>query len=169
MWIKDMFFSHEHPRKINIWVFFVLFDPYLGPMIASIVVWKAEWRWCYWIVAIMTGLGLAPTILFLDETLYERKIPTALQPERKSRLVRVVGVEQWQSRKQRNTFWQGVQRPFIVVSKLPILLITIYYIFTFGWSIGLNVTIATFLKSYYHFGHLGSGKSFPFYQFELLL
>jgi nitrate/nitrite transporter NarK len=94
----------------------------------------------------------------MDETYYNRNISQDQQPVRKSRLLRLIGIEQWHSRGQRNTFWQAVQRPAIAITKVPVFLITLYYVLTFGWVIGLNATTGVFLHEIYHFGSLSSGQ-----------
>jgi MFS family permease len=58
MWIKDLFFFHEHPRKINIWSGGVILSPYLGPLTAAFIIWHTTWRWAYGIYAILNGVGL---------------------------------------------------------------------------------------------------------------
>ncbi|KAI9730962.1 MAG: hypothetical protein M1818_008037 [Claussenomyces sp. TS43310] len=160
MFIKDMFFFHEHPRKINIWSSFIVISPYLGPFVASFVTWKTTWRWCYWILTILWGIALLLILSFMDETYYDRKIPRDQQPQRKSRLLRIIGLEQWQSRHQRNTFWQAMSRPAIAITKIPVVLVSLYYVFTFGWVIGLNAATGLFLKTVYHFGSVGSALYF---------
>jgi hypothetical protein len=104
----------------------------------------------------------------MDETYYNRRIPRDQQPERKSRLLRLVGYEQWQSRHQRNTFSAAVMRPVVTIMKIPVLLTSLYYVFTFAWVIGLNAATGFFLQEVYHFGPVASGMSIylplPLYQ-----
>lgn len=95
----------------------------------------------------------------MDETYYNRKIPRDQQPERKSRFMRLVGYEQWQTRQQRISFFAAMRRPIITIIKLPVLLISLYYVFTFAWVIGLNSTTGFFLQKVYHFGPVASGMS----------
>lgn len=57
MWIKDLFFFHEHPRKINYVEFPIILSPYLGPLITAFVEYKVSWRWGFWICTILWGLG----------------------------------------------------------------------------------------------------------------
>jgi hypothetical protein len=97
----------------------------------------------------------------MDETYYDRTIPRDQQPARRSRILRLIGVEQWKSRDQRNTFLQAISRPAIVITKIPVLLTTLYYVFTFGWVIGLNATTGVFLHTVYHFGPQNSGMLSP--------
>jgi nitrate/nitrite transporter NarK len=109
-------------------------------------------------VTILWAVVLILIVAFMDETYYDRTIPRDQQPARKSRLLRLIGVEQWKSRHQRNTFLQAISRPAIVITKIPVLLTTLYYVFTFGWVIGLNATTGVFLHTVYHFGPQNSGK-----------
>lgn len=37
MFIKDIFFFHEHVRKTNLWSAFFILSPYIGPVIAAAV------------------------------------------------------------------------------------------------------------------------------------
>lgn len=86
-------------------------------------------------------------LAFADETFYDRQIPADQQPERRSRLLRLVGVEQWKTRHQRSSFGRALLRPFVVVFKLPVFLSFLYYVFTFAWVIGLNTQISVFLTN----------------------
>lgn len=91
------------------------------------------------------------TILFLDETYYDRR-PMHEQPPRGSHLERVIGVAQFRSRHTRNTFFQAMMRPIKVISKPTVLISTIYYLLTFAWVVGINTTLAIFLTPLYEFG-----------------
>lgn len=125
---------------------------------ASFIIWKSTWPWAYWIITILWAVALILIVSFMDETFYDRKIPRDQQPVRKSRLLRVIGIEQFHSRHQRNTFFQAISRPAVAITKIPVIIVTLYYVFTFGWVIGLNATTGVFLKSVYHFGAEPSGK-----------
>ena len=95
----------------------------------------------------------------MDETIYNRSLARDQQPVPRSRLLRLVGVEQWRSRYSRQTFVQALMRPVIAISKLPVLLCTIYYFLTFAWIIGVNTTISIWLTSIYKFTPYNLGKS----------
>jgi hypothetical protein len=73
--------------------------------------------------------------------------------------MRMIGVSQWRSRSLRNSFGQAMARPFIVLSKLPVAISTIYYMVTFAWVVGINTTLAIFLGPLYNFGPKQIGKS----------
>ncbi|KAH6720085.1 major facilitator superfamily domain-containing protein [Leptodontidium sp. MPI-SDFR-AT-0119] len=152
MFIKDMFFFHEHARKINIWSAFIILSPYFGPMLTAFIINTIKWQWAFGLYTIMTGLCLIAIMLFADETYYDRRIPMDKQPDRGSHISRMLGIAQWRSRNHRNTIGQALQRPFIAISKLPVLLTVVYYMLTFAWVVGINTTLAIFLTPLYNFG-----------------
>ena len=125
MFIQDLFFFHEHPRKINLWSGAIIFSPYLGPLWAAFIVNKMPWPNAFWVSAGLTALCLILIILFMDETIYNRRIPAAERIPPKSRWMRIIGVEQWNTRYQRQTAAQAFIRPIVAISKLPVLLCTI--------------------------------------------
>lgn len=100
----------------------------------------------------LTGLCLVCIVLFVDETYYNRRIPAAERPVPKSRVKRLLGIEQWHSRNQRSTFYQAFMRPWQVIAKPTVLLSMTYYMFTFAWVVGINTTLSIFLGPLYNFG-----------------
>lgn len=151
MFIQDIFFFHEHPRKINIWSGAIIASPYLGPLITAFIIFYKTWPVAFWVNTGLSALCLVLVVGLVDETIYNRNIPIAEQPVPKSRLLRLVGVEQWRSRHQRQTFVQALIRPIIAISKLPVLLCTVYYFLNFSWIIGVNATISIWLTTFYEF------------------
>ena len=85
------------------------------------------------------------------ETIYNRNLPRERQPVPKSRLLRLIGVEQWRSRHTRPSFGQATMRPIVAISKVPMLLCTIYTFLNFAWIIGVNATVSIWLTSNYKF------------------
>src|ERR1700712_2945016 len=114
-------------RKINIWSGFIILSPELGPFTAAFITWHLSWKWCYWVYSILNAVGLILIIALADETYYNRALPAEQQPPRKSRLLRLLGIEQGRSSRSRRSLIKSIQRPLIVISKLPVLLIVIYY------------------------------------------
>ena len=139
-------------RKINIWSAIIIVSPYLGPLIAAFIITKLSWQWPFWIYTIMTGLCLGGIALFLDETYYDRRIPPDKQPQRKSRILRVIGIEQYRSRHLRNTFTQALMRPIKVIFKPTVFISIIYFAFIYAWAVGINNTLSIFLGPLYKFG-----------------
>ncbi|KAI9825357.1 MAG: hypothetical protein M1826_007035 [Phylliscum demangeonii] len=155
MFIQDIFFFHEHPRKINIWSAAIVLSPYLGPFTGAFVIWKTTWRWSFWIVTILTGLCWLAVLLFMDETYYDRGASAAaaatVPVARGSRLGRLLGIEQWRRSRVRGGFVRSVTRPLIAVSKLPVLLCCLYYFVIVAWVIGVNAALAIWLTQFYRF------------------
>ena len=152
MFIKDMYFFHEHPRKINIWASFIILSPYFGPLFAAFIISTQKWQWAFGVYTIETALCLLAIVFFVDETYYDRRIPILQQPARRSHFARLIGTEQWRTRRLRNTFGEAVSRPFRILFKLPVLISLMYYVPTFAWVVGINTTLAIFLTPLYHFG-----------------
>lgn len=94
MFIKDIFFFHEHARAINVWDAFIILSPYFGPFVTAFVISKLLWRWAFWIYSIMSGLCVLAIIFVVDETYYDRRIPIEDQPPRGTRLQRLLGIAQ---------------------------------------------------------------------------
>ena len=143
--------SLTDPRKINIWSGAVIISPYIGPLMAAFIIETLEWPVAFWVNTAFSGLCWLLVILLMDETIYNRSIPSSQQPIPKSRLLRLVGIEQWRSRHDRQTFPQALMRPLIAISRIPVLLCTIYYFLNLAWIIGVNATISIWLTSIYKF------------------
>ncbi|KAI4234929.1 MAG: hypothetical protein L6R40_006597 [Gallowayella cf. fulva] len=56
MFVQDVFFFHEHPRKINIWSGAIIVSPYLGPLIAAFIINKMPWPNAFWVNTGLTAL-----------------------------------------------------------------------------------------------------------------
>ena len=91
-------------------------------------------------------------VLFGEETFYDRQLPHSMQPPRNSRFQRLIGVEQWRSRRLRNSFAQAMMRAIRTVSKPVVLMADLYYACTFAWVVAINATLALFVTPLYNFG-----------------
>ena len=138
-------------RKINIWSGAIIVSPYLGPLITAFIINKIKWPVAFWVATALTALCWLLVIAFMDETIYNRLLPREQQPISRFRLLRLLGIEQWQSRHTRMSFAQAIMRPIIAIAKLPVLLCTVYYFLNFAWIIGVNATISIWLTSRYKF------------------
>lgn len=152
MFIFDMFFFHERARKINIWAAFIILSPYMGPLLAAFMTATLSWPIPFWVYFAETSLALILTILFVEETYYDRLIPAASQPPRGSRLENLLGLAQYRSRHLRNSFGQACMRPLRVIIKPTVFLSSLYYMLTFAWVVGINTTLSIFLTPLYNFG-----------------
>ncbi|KAJ8121952.1 hypothetical protein O1611_g9967 [Lasiodiplodia mahajangana] len=152
IFIQDIFFFHERARKINIWASFFILSPYLGPLLAAFQIATKPWPTPFWVYTAETALALVLTVLFVQETYYDRRIVPSEQPDRGNRITSLLGIAQWKSRSRRNTFWQAWMRPIRVISKPTVLLSCFYYFLTFAWVVGINTTLSIFLQPVYGFG-----------------
>ncbi|KAF9887170.1 hypothetical protein FE257_010424 [Aspergillus nanangensis] len=152
MFIRDMFFHHQQPRKINLWQSCVILSPFMGPLLASFMTIQLSWRWPFWIYTIETGLALLAVIFLAEETYYDRSLSVSDQPVLQSRWKRLVGIEQWHSRRLRNTFPQAILRSVRILKKPVVLLVNIYYVCIFAWLVAINATLPIFLTAGYGFG-----------------
>lgn len=161
MFIKDLFYVHERARKTNVWAAFVVVSPYLGPLITAFIISTQKWQVAFGVYTCMTGLCLIAQILFAEETFYNRKLPAEQQPERSpgigGKVARLIGTEQYRTRKLRSTFTQAIMRPVTVIMKPTVFLSTLYYLLTFAWVVGINTTLAIFVTPLYNFGPVQIG------------
>ncbi|MCJ1471680.1 hypothetical protein MMC13_000320 [Lambiella insularis] len=134
---SDIFFVHEHARKINIWSFFIILSPYLGPLFTGFMISAYSWQFAFWIYVLMTGL---------------LRLSRESQPPHKSHLQRVIGVEQLRTHMMGNTFLEAMMRPVKAIIKPIVLISTIYYALIFAWVVGINTTLSIFLQPLYNFG-----------------
>ncbi|KAK4556556.1 hypothetical protein LTR86_006127 [Recurvomyces mirabilis] len=157
MFIKDLFFLHERARKINVWASFVILSPYFGPLSTAFIISTQKWQIAFAVYTVMTALCLILQIVFGEETFFNRKLPASERPRRtpgvSGKVSRLVGIEQWRSRKQRSTLAQAVARPFQVLVKPTVFIATVYYLLTFAWVVGINTTLSIFVTvPPYNFG-----------------
>jgi MFS family permease len=137
----------------------VILSPFLGPFIVCFIVSHITWRWAYWSLAILNAVAWLLIVLCMDETFYPRSLAQSQVPVRRSRVLRVLGIEQWKTKLIPNTFWQAGMRSWTAITKLPVLLSFLYYSMTFAWVIGVNITIGVFVIPAYHFTFDNLGES----------
>lgn len=137
--------------------FFVM-SPYIGPLIGAFQTIRHPWPTPFWTCTAATALVLVLTVLFVDETYYDRHIPPAQQPPLGSRVPgRLLGIPQFRSRHLRNSFGQACFRVVKVLLQPTVFLATLYYLMTFAWVVGINTTLSIFLTPLYGFGALQIG------------
>ncbi|KAI9717811.1 MAG: hypothetical protein M1812_004540 [Candelaria pacifica] len=127
--IKDMFFYHEHARKIGIWIASFVLSPYLGPMLGNfIIAGTGSWRNVFWVVFATCCADFVLVVAFMDESWYSRTLELELQPSRSgSRLLRVVGL--WQIQNHKGNFltvYEAFKRLFVVIFD-PLMLLIFFY------------------------------------------
>ena len=164
MFIKDMFFFHEHARKINIWSGFIVLSPYMGPLLSAFIINTQIWQWAFGIYAIMTGLCVIAMIVWVDETYYDRKTAQPDLVPNGPRWQRMIGIQQVSSGYIKNTIKDAVMRPAVILFKPVVFLSTIYFMLTFTWVIGINTTLSIILTPVYGFGPKQTGMCFPAFE-----
>lgn len=162
MWIKDLFFFHEHPRKINFVEFPIILSPYLGPLITAFIEYKVTWRWGFRVSTILWAIGWLLIVAFLDEPYYDRSIPEAERTPRQARWRRLLGIEQFKDARTSRRSLSVMLQPLVVITKIPVLAIVIYYFLNFAWVISVNTTISIWLVNFYGFNPKNLGKPSPF-------
>ncbi|KAM0257904.1 hypothetical protein ACHAPA_011505 [Fusarium lateritium] len=146
--IKDIFFFHERPRKIGLWALMYITSPYWGPLLANFVIGETlKWQDAFWLGVGVAGISLLLIVAFLDETWYNRDLPTSEQPPRGqgflSRLLRLTGVWQMQHHSTYfETAYDAIRRVLLILTKPVILLVLMAYFMCFAWAIGINISTA---------------------------
>jgi len=84
----------------------VIFSPYIGPFLSSLIAEYTDWRTSIWVLFAMFGLAVILVILFADETIYDRKF-AAEQPTRpdsylRDRFESLVGIRRWKATHRRS-------------------------------------------------------------------
>ena len=126
--IQDMFFFHQHAKKLGLWTAAFLASPYFGPLFGNFIIsGTGNWRNVYWMLFGLGCLELVLILLIADETWYRRDIAEAQQPQRGNRLSRVIGIWQLKHHKQLFlTFAASCRRMVVVLFKPIIIPILIY-------------------------------------------
>lgn len=122
--IQDVFFFHEHARKIGLWVVCVLSSATLGPIFGNFMLYYLnEWRGPMWLATAVAGLTFVLMPILADETYYDRSIPIEDQPDRGSKVWRLIGT--WQIRHHNyfmpvfSSIWRLLRvwcKPLVIVS-----------------------------------------------------
>lgn len=129
MWINDLYFFHQRPRKVNIWSSALILSPFIGPLVMAAVINFTTWRVGMWVDTGIIGLGLVLVVVLGDETFYPRHLQKKDIPARKSRILRLIGYEQIKNNYTTNTFFGAGSRPFLTILKPPVFLTCFFYFF----------------------------------------
>lgn len=71
--ITDIFYLHEHGRRLSIYLFALYAGSYLGPVAAGYIYeGQHNWKWNAWWLIIISGGLLVVQYFSMDETLYKR-------------------------------------------------------------------------------------------------
>ncbi|KAF4448049.1 hypothetical protein FALBO_16863 [Fusarium albosuccineum] len=84
--IAEIFFLHERAYRIGIYALLLLGGKNLIPLVSAAIIGRFGWRWAFYIVSMVVGLGFVLLFLFVPETFWDRT-PTR-RPTRKPSLLR---------------------------------------------------------------------------------
>merc|ERR1711977_455950 len=70
--IAEIFFLHERAYRLGIYTLLLLGGKNLVPLVSAAIIERLEWRWVFWIVAIIAGFGLCLLVFFVPETFWDR-------------------------------------------------------------------------------------------------
>lgn len=148
--VKDMFFFHEHARKIGIWYAIFISSSAFGPQMGYFMVGSlGTWRPVFWLNFAMAAVIQVMILMFCDESYYNRSVVTEMQYKRprSERLLRVLGI--WQLRMRKGyfiTIRHSYARLLELLIKPVIPLVMIFYSAAFMWLVGINTTSALVLE-----------------------
>ncbi|EHK22453.1 uncharacterized protein TRIVIDRAFT_54136 [Trichoderma virens Gv29-8] len=86
--IAEIFFLHERAYRIGIYTLLLLGGKNLVPLVSAAIIGRFGWRWVFFIVAMIVGLGFVLLFLFVPETFWDRT-PTRRVSKRPSFLRRI--------------------------------------------------------------------------------
>lgn len=86
--IAEIFFLHERAYRIGIYTLLLLGGKNLVPLISAAIIGRFGWRWVFFIVAMLVGLGFVLVFLFVPESFWDRT-PTRQISKRPSFLRRL--------------------------------------------------------------------------------
>jgi MFS family permease len=144
--------STSTPRTINYVEFSIILSPYLEPLITAFIVSSVSWRWAFWLCTIMAAVAWVLVVLFLDETLFDRRIPDSqrIVAEKGRHWQQLLGLEQDRTLHQRSLA-QSLMRPVVAITKIPVLFVIIYYFLNTARVVAVNTTVSIWLTDYYGF------------------
>lgn len=68
--VVDLFFVHQHARMNGIFIFMQSLGTLGGPIAAGFILVNMQWRWMWWITAIILGGNLLLVLFFFEESKY---------------------------------------------------------------------------------------------------
>lgn len=137
MWINDVWFFHERPRVINVWACAIVLSPFFGPQFMAAIVAVTSWRVGMYLNFGIFMLSLAIVVILGQETFYPRHKPQAqiVDLQAMPRWKRLTGVAQVQTKWIDNTIVSAASRMAITATRLPVILICLFFFLDFGWTV----------------------------------
>ncbi|KAK0112114.1 hypothetical protein ONS96_001372 [Cadophora gregata f. sp. sojae] len=70
--IAEIFFLHERAYRLGIYTLLLLGGKNLVPLVSAAIIERLDWRWVFWIVAMVVGFCGVLLFLFVPETFWDR-------------------------------------------------------------------------------------------------
>ena len=70
--IAEIFFLHERAFRVGIYTLLLLGGKNLIPLVSAAIIEAKEWRWVFWIVAMVVGFCAILLFFFVPETFWDR-------------------------------------------------------------------------------------------------
>ncbi|KAJ9499861.1 hypothetical protein H2202_004851 [Exophiala xenobiotica] len=70
--IAEIFFLHERAFRVGIYTLLLLGGKNLVPLVSAVIIAAKDWRWVFWVVAMVVGLCLCLLFFFVPETFWDR-------------------------------------------------------------------------------------------------
>ncbi|GFP57233.1 efflux pump radE [Trichoderma asperellum] len=147
----DMFFLHQRGRAFTIFHFFFDFGTAAGPSLCSFVVQGAgNVQWAFWFIAIATGFAALLIFLFVEDTTWDRT-PGAINnplPEGfiANRIATFLPGTRIVPRKSVGELARIASVPFKIAATPVSLMLGIFTLFSFGFSVGMNSLTPVWLQ-----------------------
>ena len=160
--IADLMPVEMRGRAMAAWALGPLLGPCIGPVAGGYLVRGADWRWVFWLIAILAGIISVFTFFTLKETY----APLILQ--RKTERLRketgnpnLVSIFHDSSRTPAQLFKEAIIRPLsLLCTKLIIFLMAIYVAITYGILYLLFTTFSYVFTLNYGFDEGSNGLTF---------
>ncbi|KAH6716062.1 major facilitator superfamily domain-containing protein [Leptodontidium sp. MPI-SDFR-AT-0119] len=83
--IAEIFFLHERAYRLGIYTLLLLGGKNLVPLVSAAIIQRLEWRWVFWIVAMVVGFCGVLLFFFVPETFWDRSpVPKSRKPSRRN-------------------------------------------------------------------------------------
>ncbi|TFK47549.1 MFS general substrate transporter [Heliocybe sulcata] len=146
--VTDMYPFHLQARKLNIWTMGFIVSPFISPFLFGFLVARANWRWSYGTACIYGVLVVASIVFFGEETLYDRSfkpVPSRPTTGVRYRIETLLGLTGLKMARYRPSVVSGLVSHMNVLWRPQLLGVLLFEALLFGFSIGINVTMAVFL------------------------
>ncbi|KAF2482145.1 major facilitator superfamily domain-containing protein [Neohortaea acidophila] len=70
--VAEIFFLHEKAYRLGIYTLLLLGGKNLVPLVSAVIIQSLDWRWVFWIVAMVVGLCFVLLFFFVPETFWDR-------------------------------------------------------------------------------------------------